>query len=152
MSYKIKLLPLHIQNNNINLLEETNMTLQEFKDRTGLTPSDEEFNYIHALYMNTALDKDEFCEDFKKHGMSTIMKEVHSVATNFKIRYESKLAEMKELAYFLLGKACVYDDPDLYEEASRLVGQKEVTLYKLKNSLPLWEEDMDFIRQTLEKV
>lgn len=128
------------------------MTLQEFKGLTGLTPSDEEFNYIHALYMNTSLDKDEFCEDFKKHGASLILKDIHSVATNSKLCYEHYHAKVIELAYFLIGKACAYEDPDLYEEATRLIGQKEATLYKLKMALPLWEEDKIFIRQTLEKI
>ena len=61
------------------------MTQKEFEDRTGLKPTPEEFNYIHALYMNTDMDKDEFCNDFKKHGASSIMKEVHAVAVNFKV-------------------------------------------------------------------
>lgn len=50
------------------------MTQQEFTNRTGLTPTAEEFATIHRIYMACAtLDKDEFCRDYKKHGMSRII-------------------------------------------------------------------------------
>ena len=50
------------------------MTQQEFIDRTGLTPTAEEFATVHRIYMACAtLDKDEFCRDYKKHGMSRIV-------------------------------------------------------------------------------
>ena len=126
------------------------MTQKEFEDRTGLTPTPEEFNYIHAVYMNTAMDKDEFCKDFKKHGASSIMKEVHAVAVNFKLRLEEKNIETSDLVDFLIGKACAYDDSDFYKQAKRLVGQKEVTLRKLRMSLPLWEEDIEYINENLK--
>lgn len=79
------------------------MTQKEFEDRTGLKPTPEEFNYIHALYMNTAMDKDEFCED-----------------------------------------------TDFYKQAVKMIGQREVTLRKIKMALPLWEEDMDYITMNLK--
>lgn len=126
------------------------MTQQEFKDRTGLTPTQEEFNYIHALYMNTALDKDEFCKDFKKHGASSIMREVHAVAVNFKLGLEEKNIEISDLVDFLIGKACTYKDPDFYKQAIIMVGQREVTLRKIKMALPLWDEDMDYISMNLK--
>lgn len=126
------------------------MTPKEFEDRTGLTPTTEEFNYIQALYMNTSMEKDEFCKDFKKFGASSIMKDVHAVAINFKIQCEEKNAEISELVDFLIGKACVYDDIEMYKQAIKLVGHKEVTLRKLKMSLPLWEEDIDYINRNLK--
>ena len=58
------------------------MTQKEFEERTGLTPTVEEFDYIHAVYMNTSMDKNEFCKDFKKHGDSKIIREVHVRAVN----------------------------------------------------------------------
>lgn len=126
------------------------MTQQEFKDRTGLTPTEEEFNYIHALYMNTVMNKDEFCKDFKKYGASSIMREVHAVAVNFKLSLEEKNNEESELVDFLIGKACAYNDADFYKQAIKMVGQREVTLRKIKMTLPLWEEDMDYINMNLK--
>ena len=126
------------------------MTQKEFEDRTSLKPTPEDFNYIHALYMNTAMNKDEFCKDFKKYGMSSIMKEVHAVAVNFKLRLEEKNNETSDLVDFLIGKACTYEDTDFYREAVKIVGQREVTLRKIKMALPLWEEDMDYINMNLK--
>ncbi|MEQ3135471.1 hypothetical protein AAA075_04315, partial [Bacteroides intestinalis] len=53
------------------------MTLKEFEDRTDLKPTSEEFDYIHDVYMHTSMNKDEFCKDFKKHGDSKIIRDVH---------------------------------------------------------------------------
>ena len=33
------------------------MTQKEFTERTGITPTPEQFDYIHAVYMNTSMDK-----------------------------------------------------------------------------------------------
>ncbi len=38
------------------------MTQKEFEERTGIVPTAEEFDYIHAVYMNTSMDKDAFCK------------------------------------------------------------------------------------------
>lgn len=125
------------------------MTPKEFEDSTGLRPTQEEFNYIHALYMNTAMDKDEFCKDFKKHGASSIMREVHAVAVNYKLRLEEEYSKSAELVDFLLGKAAVHEDPDLYEQVISMIGRKETIIRKIKNGLPLWEEDKLFIIKNL---
>ena len=34
------------------------MTQQEFMERTGITPTAEDFDYIHAVYLNTSMNKD----------------------------------------------------------------------------------------------
>ena len=43
------------------------MTQKEFEERTGIVPTPEDFEYIHEMYMNTSMDKDAFCKEFKKH-------------------------------------------------------------------------------------
>ena len=32
------------------------MTQQEFMERTGITPTAEDFDYIHAVYLNTSMN------------------------------------------------------------------------------------------------
>ena len=59
------------------------MTQQEFMERTGITPTAEDFDYIHAVYLNTSMNKDEFCKDFKKHGDSRIIRDVHVRVLNY---------------------------------------------------------------------
>ena len=55
-----------------------------------------------------------------------------------------------ELAIFLIGKACAYDDTDFYKEAVRLIGQRAVTVHKVRAGLPLWEEDINYIDNNLK--
>ena len=69
------------------------MTQQEFMERTGITPTAEDFDYIHAVYLNTSMNKDEFCKDFKKHGDSRIIRDVHVRVLN----YEMKCERQKEV-------------------------------------------------------
>lgn len=126
------------------------MTQQEFIERTGITPTEEEFDYIHAVYMNTSMDKDEFCKDFKKHGDSSILRDVHARAVNFELQSKQAQVAFKEMAEFLVGKACAYEDSDFYRQAVVLVGQREVTRMKLEMDLPLWNEDKEYIKNNLQ--
>lgn len=126
------------------------MTQKEFTDRTGISPTEGEFDYIHALYMNTAMDKDEFCKDFKNHGASSIMREVHAVAVNYKLRLEEENSKSAELVDFLLGKAALHEDFDIYEQVINMIGRKEAIKRKIKNDLPLWEEDNLYIINNLK--
>lgn len=126
------------------------MTQQEFIERMGITPTAEEFDYIHAVYMNTSMDKDEFCKDFKKHGDSSILRDVHARTVNFELQSKQAQAAFKEMAEFLVGKACAYEDSDFYRQAVVLVGQREVTRMKLEMDLPLWDEDKEYIKNNLQ--
>lgn len=126
------------------------MTLKEFEERTGLKPTDEEFSYVHAVYMNTSMDKDEFCKDFKKHGSSKITRDVHVRAVNFELQNKQKDERMDEMADFLIGKSRAYDDTDFRKMAVRLIGEYQVVLKTVEMNLPLWEEDRDFIKNNLK--
>lgn len=126
------------------------MTEKEFMERTGITPTSEEFDYIHSLYVNASMDKDEFCKDFKKHGDSSVLRDAHVRALNFELQDRQKQKLIKEMAEFLIGKACAYEDTDFYKQAIRLIGQREVTMMKLKMDLPLWDEDKEYIKENLK--
>lgn len=137
------------------------MTQKEFTDRTGLTPTAEEFKTIHEMYMLcSALDKDEFCLEYEAHGNSLIIYELMEVI-KFKgksneslsnayeaFRNERYNAEL-EMARFLLGKAMVHNDPDLESEAIRLTSRKTVILMKIKDNYPLNQEDFEYIANNL---
>lgn len=126
------------------------MTQKEFVERTGVVPTSEEFTYIHAVYMNTSMDKDEFCKDFKKHGGSSVLRDVHARAVNFELQATQQQAVIEEMAEFLIGKACAYEDTDFYRQAVKLIGQRNVTCMKLEMNLPLWDEDKEYIKETLK--
>lgn len=127
------------------------MTLKEFEDRTGLKPTAEEFSYIHTVYMNTSMDKDEFCKDFKKYGDSKIIREVHVRAVNFELQNEQKDECIDELTDFLIGKSRAYNDSDFRKIAVKLTGEQNVVLRTVEMKFPLWEEDREFIIMNLSK-
>jgi hypothetical protein len=127
------------------------MTLQEFKQRTGLNPTEQEFDYIHALYMETPMDKDAFCSEFKKYGKSQLLNDVHVVAVNHSIEVKRQARILCEIAEILIGKACAYDDTDLYRKAVELVGINRVIEMKIKLNLPLWDEDKAYLIKLLNR-
>lgn len=55
-----------------------------------------------------------------------------------------------DLAEFLLGKASAHQDTDLYKEAVKLVGMKDVVISKIRMGLPMWEEDLEYINKNLK--
>ena len=133
------------------------MNKQEFIERTGLAPTNEEYQTIEALYMAAGeMDKDEFCKEYKKHGasqlVSTLLKETKILKGQLEERnnelddcHEQKLA----VAEFLIGKAHAHEDTDLYKQAIKMVGQQKTTLITLTIGLPLWEQDIEYIKTNL---
>ena len=126
------------------------MTQKEFEERTGIVPTAEEFDYIHAVYMNTSMDKDAFCKEYKKHGDSRIIRDVHVRVLNYEMKCNQQKDTINELADFLIGKAHAYDDTDFRNEAVRLVGEIDVVKRTIELGLPLWDEDRKCILSMIE--
>ena len=126
------------------------MTQKEFEERTGIVPTVEEFDYIHAVYMNTSMDKDAFCKEYKKHGDSRIIRDVHVRVLNYEMKCNQQKDTINELADFLIGKAHAYDDTDFRNEAVRLVGEIDVVKRTIELGLPLWDEDRKCILSMIE--
>lgn len=127
------------------------MTQKEFEDRTGIKPTEEEFDYIHAVYLNTSMNKDEFCKDFKKHGDSRIIRDVHVRVLNYEMKCERQKNAINELADFLIGKAHAYDDTDFRNQAVKLVGEMDVVKRTIELGLPLWDEDRKCILSMIDE-
>lgn len=125
------------------------MTQKEFEERTGMKPAHEEFNHIHAIYLNTSMDKDEFCKDFKKHGNSKVISDLHARIVNNEIKLNEMNSLSTEMADFLIGKSRVYNDTDFRKMAVKLVGEKAVVTRTLEMDLQLWEEDIEYIKSKL---
>ncbi len=127
------------------------MTQKEFEDRTGIKPTEEEFDYIHAVYLNTSMNKDEFCKGFKKHGDSRIIRDVHVRVLNYEMKCERQKNAINELANFLIGKAHAYDDTDFRNQAVKLVGEMDVVKRTIELGLPLWDEDRKVVLSIIEE-
>ncbi len=134
------------------------MTQKEFEDRTGLKVTDDEYKDIEAMYYAAPdMEKDEFCKRWRQCGNNPLTLALAKQAITLNGMLEERNNELddchdknNELAGFLLGKASAYSDPDFYNEAIRLIGQKAVTLRKIEMGLPLWEEDIRYIKMNLK--
>lgn len=126
------------------------MTQQEFTEKTGITPSPDYFDYIHAVYMNTSMNKDEFCKDFVKHGDSEVLRDVHVRAVNHELQCKQKQEVIENIADYLIGKACAYDSSEFYYKAASLIGQHNVVLRKIEMGLPFSSEDYEYIKNNLK--
>lgn len=133
------------------------MTIQEFIERTGLNVTNEEYQTIEAVYMAAGeMDKDEFCKEYKKFGGSRLVSELFRSTSVLTGMYEERCNEIedlhsqkREMAEFLIGKAHAYNDPDFHKEAVKMIGQKDVVKVTLVMGLPLWEEDIEYIKKNL---
>jgi hypothetical protein len=127
------------------------MTQKEFEDRTGIKPTEEEFDYIHAVYLNTSMNKDEFCKEWKKYGDSRIIRDVHVRVLNYEMKCKRQESTINELADFLIGKAHAYDDTDFRNQAVKLVGETDVVKRTIELGLPLWDEDRKCILSMIDE-
>lgn len=125
------------------------MTQKEFEERTGLTPNSDDFSFIHSLYMNTSMEKDQFCKEYKKIAGSEIVKDVHARLINSQIILEQRKQDDIDMARFLIGKSRAYDDTDFRNMAVKLIGEKDVVCLTMEMDLPLWSEDKEFIKSHL---
>lgn len=141
------------------------MTQREFEERTRRLIAAEEYYLVENLYMAAGnMNKDEFCEEIRKmcaydgandqielrQCLKEIGKRVGIMDAELNILKKSVANRKSELAEFLIGKACAYEDTDFYHEAVKLIGQREVTLMKLRMDLPLWTEDKACLKEILE--
>lgn len=125
------------------------MTQKEFEERTGLTPNSDDFSLIHSLYMNTSMEKDQFCKEYKKIAGSEIVKDVHARLINSQIILEQRKQDDIDMARSLIGKSRAYDDTDFRNMAIKLIGEKDVVCLTMEMDLPLWSEDKEFIKSHL---
>lgn len=120
------------------------MTPKEFTERTGYTPTEEEYKQIEEMYMNTDLDKDEFCKGWKSNRIllaETVKQTI--VARNL-------AAERKDTVDFLLDRAQEFSDAALLNKAIEMVGHAEVIRRKLSLSLELWAIDKKYIKEHIQ--
>lgn len=133
------------------------MTQKEFEIRTGLTVSADEYAGIEAVYMAAGeMDKDVFCAEWKKIGGSRLVMELFGEV----MRQRGEIERLKgdeqesrkllgEAAEYLIEKSSERDDKGMRRQACRLIGEREVVMYKLNYDQTLCDEDIVWIREQL---
>ena len=149
----------------LNSKSERTMTQKEFEDRTRRLITAEDYHLVETLYMAAGdMDKDEFCKEMRamcaydgandhielRQCLKAIGRRVGGMEAELSFLRKAVNKERAELAEFLIGKASAYNDTDFYSAAVKLIGQKQVTLCKIKMGLPLWSEDMQYINDNLK--
>lgn len=117
------------------------MTQKEFTERTGYTPSPEEYGQIEGMYMNTDLDKDDFCKAWKNN------RELLAETVKQTIAARNLAAERIDMVDFLLDRAQDFGDVKMLDKAIEMVGHAEVIRRKLSLSLELWPIDKKYIKE-----
>lgn len=110
------------------------MTQQEFTARTGIVPSDCEWSIIEDMYlMSGNMEKDEFCDAYKKIGTAHLVKELHTRAASQRFTIgdlTNKIRDLENkisyLAEILITQASEHANLELYNEAVRAIGQRDV--------------------------
>lgn len=119
----------------------------------------DEYADIERMYMAAGeMDKDDFCRCWRQTGKNPLTQVLFRQAEVLKGQLAERNNELEdmqqrkvELAEFLIGKACAYEDTDFYREAVKLVGQRAVVMMKMNMDLPLWEEDKKFVMEVLSR-
>lgn len=133
------------------------MTQKEFEERTGLNVNACEFESIHEIYMACGeMDKDTFCKEWKRHGESKLLaalwQNVKRQGNEIKRLSDESTAHGQEtnaLIDFMLVRAQKFGDLELLHKSISLKGYEYVIVRKLRLSLPLWEEDRNFLIKIL---
>lgn len=120
------------------------MTPKEFTDRTGYTPTEEEYKQIESMYMNTDLDKDEFCSAWKSN------RRLFKKLVDVEVKNRNLYNERKDMVDFLLDRAQKFGDVELLNKAIEMVGHAEVIRRKLSLSLELWPIDKKYIKEHIQ--
>lgn len=63
-----------------------------------------------------------------------------------------ELVELVEVAHFLILKSSEHDDIEMYQKAVQIIGQENVTRYKMDKNLELWKPDFDYFFDRLDRL
>ena len=120
------------------------MTQKEFEERTGKSVLAETYDVIEKMYMNTELDKDEFCKLYMKAPGALAEIEKQTVLAR-------KLFEEKKcMADFLIAQAEKWSASYLREKAIIMIGEREYLRRKIERKFNLWEADKVLLVELLK--
>lgn len=139
------------------------MTKQEFETRTGLTVTTNEYTYIERVYMASNLQKDEFCNEWKKNRslagsnlVCDLVMEIEALRGSYETLHKEYTRacdgftqENSNMADFLILQAENCSASDLREKAIKMIGIKEYLRRRIDLGFILWEEDKKALTEIL---
>lgn len=115
------------------------MLRSEFEQRVNYKVTEEEFKSINEMYMDTDLDKDDFCLLY--NTSKVITQKVADVARERKQLREEKI----QLGYWMADQFQKLGTMDLRNKAVELLGARNYLLYVLQKKYVITDEDRDLI-------
>ena len=120
------------------------MTQKEFEERTMKPVSAETYDIIEKMYMNTELNKDEFCKLYMKAPGALVEIEKKTVLVR------ELFEEKKCMVDFLIEQAEKWSASDLREKAIRMIGEREYLYRKIERGFNLLEADKVLLVELLK--
>lgn len=128
------------------------MQKSEFIQRTGIELTDEQYQRVEGIYLNAGnMDKDEFCEDYKKHGESMILNTYFDQSKKLREKQDTYREKQITLAHFLIKKSMIGGDKDMIREAISLIGEQKYIQHKLEKGYNLFDTDKELIISLINK-
>lgn len=115
------------------------MLRSEFEQRVNYKVTEEEFKSINEMYMDTDLDKDDFCLLY--NASQFITQKVADVARERKQLREEKI----QLGYWMADQFQKLGTMELRNKAVELLGARNYLLYVLEKIYAITDEDRDLI-------
>ena len=115
------------------------MLRSEFEQRVNYKVTEEEFKSINEMYMDTDLDKDDFCLLY--NASQFITQKVADVTRERKQLREEKI----QLGYWMADQFQKLGTMDLRNKAVELLGARNYLLYVLQKKYAITDEDRDLI-------
>ena len=120
------------------------MLQKEFFERTNIQISADEYNKVDAMYCNAGnLDKDQFCQDYKRHHDSILIQEFYKKSVSLKNSLDKSNAKISDLAMFLVDQAEKCSSSDLRDKAIELLGMEKYLSVKIQKGYNIWDIDKD---------
>jgi hypothetical protein len=120
------------------------MLQKEFFERTNIQLSDAEYNKVDAMYCDAGnLDKDQFCQDYKKHHDSILIQEFYNKSVSLKSSLDKSNAKISDLAMFLVDQTEKCSSSDLRDKAIELLGIEKYLSVKIQKGYNIWDIDKD---------
>ena len=115
------------------------MLRSEFEQRVNYKVTEEEFKSINEMYMDTDLDKDDFCLLY--NTSKVITQKVADISREQKQLREEKI----QLGYLIADQFQKLGTMELRNKAVELLGARNYLLYVLQKKYAITDEDRDLI-------
>ena len=128
------------------------MTKQEFENLTEMQVTDERFNEIKAIYMACTqdIDKQTFCDDFKKHSHSVIISDLTKRVELLVSLLDYYDKQEGDTINYLIDLAHDLDEQSIDRRAEKMCSLRTVITRKIEKGYELDAVQLEYIKENLK--